>query len=1104
MEQKTLVADDTRVVGQTNAEVDTMTDINNLNLSPELQRRFDFVKLLGQGGAGQVHLAYDHTLQRQVAIKFLIRSNANDSSALLREARAQASLEHVNICPIYEIGEFQQGIFIVMQYVDGKPLSALQSQLTLRQKVAIVRDVASAINFSHNQGLIHRDIKPSNILVEEKAPGEYHPYVIDFGLAYSKQKKLSIDHAAGLGTPAYMAPEQVKFSADNTDGRVDVFSLGACLYALFTNTSPAVNSQKAISQVSHTNIDSTAERDSEQETTLAMLPNDLQQVIYKALKYKVAERYTLASDLASDLTRYLDGDPVSVVPHKIYWLKKKLIKHWVATSLWFVIVSMGLSGVGWQYYQHQQQSVREDLLQRFVSQVESVEAKVRYSDMTVLHDTSKERSQWQQALTDLEISITNVGELAVGPGYYALGRLHYTLGQYNKAMTALNTSSNHGHQSLRSEYTKGQTLAALYRIHAQKAATIIDKVERQKRLESVYKEYGEGAVGALTTAKDFLQNDDEAAFLTAIVANIEGRHSDALALLEQTALPPWHYEKYQLLGQVYFEISLNSATSDEVENYLQKGLTAVNQGLMIATNNASLHQIRLSLINAMVRHRTHSEVEMSDLALLYEKAKNDALLSNPWDLEIALLVSRNESQFLEFEILVGGAELKDKIDKKIAMIQAFRIKWPDDKRFLAPLVSLYSKRVSNTSELRELEEVLDRLSLLLDGIQDSSMDYKTYTSIGSLYLRASSQYPGYTAVIRDKRTFYRKKSVAAFELAYQLKPDSKAAHINLAAAQIRLAEDERLSNSQQLLNDAKLLLQSMVDEERYRIPVYYYLATADFEQSGRYQSMAEIQKALQYSKLAERSLIKLLDIKPGYLVAKKMLLELRSDRLEMHSEFLKQPDEFNIRVAEWMTQWSDLAQNYSDSRTRHFLVNVAMQTAESIVFYGGNKTIANQLIDHIMGYSFVSNTSTEHTTVGVNTGIQGAYVKALLEISPLERMTKLTLLKAELSKTDTNKEMMAKVLFLLSTTKIALSDSADLKTSQYADDVLDDLLLSRNLFLGQLQKFPTVRHNHIWMLSIDDVLKRTFSKEKLLTVLTPVHALPAMFADVPMPLITIQ
>src|SRR5262249_26690951 len=154
--------------------------------------------------------ARDARLGREVALKFIRGGDPRLTVRLLREARAQAKIEHENICKVFDVGAVQGKAYIAMQLVTGRPLGDVAGGMSLHHKVQVIRDAALALHEAHKLGILHRDIKPSNILVETTEDGRFRPIVMDFGVARDEGEGALTQTGALLGTPAYMSPEQAR------------------------------------------------------------------------------------------------------------------------------------------------------------------------------------------------------------------------------------------------------------------------------------------------------------------------------------------------------------------------------------------------------------------------------------------------------------------------------------------------------------------------------------------------------------------------------------------------------------------------------------------------------------------------------------------------------------------------------------------------------------------------------------------------------------------------------------------------------------------------------------------------------------------------------
>jgi YVTN family beta-propeller protein len=208
-------------------------------VAPDL-RGYRAEELLGRGGTGEVYRALDLRLDRLVALKVLAPGVAEDErfrERFLSESRLAASLDHPNVIPIYEAGEEDERLFIAMRYVRGKDLKTLlrrEGALESSRTVAIVRQLAGALDAAHRAGLVHRDVKPSNVLLDSEEARE-HCYLADFGLTQSAAERGPTD-GQFMGTVAYVSPEQIR--GEQVDGRADQYGLACLLFECLTGSVP--------------------------------------------------------------------------------------------------------------------------------------------------------------------------------------------------------------------------------------------------------------------------------------------------------------------------------------------------------------------------------------------------------------------------------------------------------------------------------------------------------------------------------------------------------------------------------------------------------------------------------------------------------------------------------------------------------------------------------------------------------------------------------------------------------------------------------------------------------------------------------------------------
>jgi len=260
---------------------------------------YDLVDQLGSGGMGDVYLATDTALDRQVALKFLALALCEDETCrarFTREAQAAAKLSHPHVITIYEVGEFEKRPFLAMEYVEGESLQerAARKNLRLEDILHLALQICDGLAAAHGQGITHRDIKPSNILLDTHGRAK----IVDFGLATVAGTQPLTNAGSTLGTIAYMSPEQA--SGEEVDARSDLFSLGVVLYELIAGTHPfsCDNAAAALRAIVEAKPHPLARY-------CASVPDDVQRIVSKLLQKNREVRYQHADDLRVDLTSAL-------------------------------------------------------------------------------------------------------------------------------------------------------------------------------------------------------------------------------------------------------------------------------------------------------------------------------------------------------------------------------------------------------------------------------------------------------------------------------------------------------------------------------------------------------------------------------------------------------------------------------------------------------------------------------------------------------------------------------------------------------------------------------------------------------------------------------
>ena len=302
---------------------------------PELSgSRYVLQEFLARGGMGMVYAAQDKTLNRRVAIKVLDSPDSHSvlEERLMREARVLAQLEHPGIVPVHDAGTLADGrVFYVMKYVEGSRVDQfLNSASSLPERLRLFLRICDTVSFAHSRGILHRDLKPSNVMVG--AFGEV--LVIDWGLAKilrpnsggrSDETVHSAEPLSGavagdsemeitsathdgmiMGTPGFMSPEQAQGKSSSLDARTDIFSLGKLLETILSPT---------------------------KNTAEFRVPRALRAIYEKAAAESLSERYASVSELAGDISRYLDGMPVSAYSENLWERAQRFYTRYQAAIL---------------------------------------------------------------------------------------------------------------------------------------------------------------------------------------------------------------------------------------------------------------------------------------------------------------------------------------------------------------------------------------------------------------------------------------------------------------------------------------------------------------------------------------------------------------------------------------------------------------------------------------------------------------------------------------------------------------------------------------------------------------------------------------------------
>ena len=325
---------------------------------------YEILAELGRGGMGVVYEARQRALGRLVALKLVLDGGAlgsEEASRLRVEAQAIAGLQHPNVVRLYEVGAHAGCSYLALEYVQGVNLEAYCADRSMppREAAALVETLARAVEHAHRSGILHRDLKPANILMQPREDAmasadlaaspraaAFIAKIVDFGLARLRDGSGLTHTGQMLGTPGYMAPEQVAGAAGTPGPGVDIYALGAILYRLIAGAPPfpAATPEEALRRQAS---DEPAPLRGLQRST----PRDLEVICHKCLARDPSRRYASAQDVADELQHFLAGEPIAARPagigeRTIKWARRR---PWLAAScaVGMAAVASAIGGLAW-------------------------------------------------------------------------------------------------------------------------------------------------------------------------------------------------------------------------------------------------------------------------------------------------------------------------------------------------------------------------------------------------------------------------------------------------------------------------------------------------------------------------------------------------------------------------------------------------------------------------------------------------------------------------------------------------------------------------------------------------------------------------------------
>jgi len=538
--------------------------------------RFQILELLGQGGMGKVFRARDRHLNRFVALKFILSQETPTLMVrLVLEAQYQAALDHPNILKVYGVGTWEGRTCVVMQLIQGASLDQVAPKLSLPERVELLAQAARGMHAAHLHGLIHRDLKPQNILVETRADGTRHAFIMDFGLARATEAESLTLSGAILGSPHYMSPEQA-MGGRLVDAHSDIYSLGATLYAVAAGTPPfgaTSNSEPTLlagdSPLAAPLPDQSplpAPRQGAHALSILrrvldevprpprelnpQIPRDLETIILRCLEKDPAQRYPSATALAEDLERFLQGTRINArrasLPRRLKaWAKRnpKLssILAAAATVGFLALIASGLT--------LRRTRMKTEIAARFEQAAQQVVIRFRMGALSPQQNRTTEVARLQELMETMKAEARGIGPMAQGPGAYFQGRALLILGRNQEALKELQKAWDLGFRAPSAAQALGSVLLEVYLEESQRL--IGDRSQREADRKVLAQKYLKSAVAYFQQAAD---SGDRKHLYAAQVAFIEGRDEEVLNLASaELATTPWTVEAHQLRHLVWMD-----------------------------------------------------------------------------------------------------------------------------------------------------------------------------------------------------------------------------------------------------------------------------------------------------------------------------------------------------------------------------------------------------------------------------------------------------------------------------------------------------------------------------------------------------------------------
>ncbi|MEM9305325.1 MAG: protein kinase, partial [Pseudomonadota bacterium] len=472
-----------------------------------------------------------------IAVKRLLHQDPASRARLQRELDALAALDHPGICRVIDSVEADGEAYLVMEFVDGVPLSEALGELNLQGRIELFEQITAAVSHAHEAGVIHRDLKPSNILVEA-LDGTPTIKIVDFGLARMDQGETLTVPGEVLGTPAFMAPEQA--AGEPLDHRADIYALGALLYLMLTDRTTCTGSPaEAIAQAQ-------AGRFPTPSQLRPAIPAPLEQICLRALGHAPSARYPSAAALLADLERFGSGSTVRA-PGSWRWRAARQWRTRRGIILGTVVGSLALAGLAVAVLITEARGREQArLAAEFSRTSEDAAGRYRLVQMVAEQDLAPARAEVRATVDQIDATSTTMGPAAAEAAAFAAGRLAAQLDDWPEAERRLRDAGESDSVS----YWRGLSQAAQFRVAARRVFRLRDEAQREALLAEARTRYRDPSLVNLRRTGE--TSDSTAALAAGLLAMTEERFAAArdrfTGVLDDD---PWRFEAWVLMGESF-------------------------------------------------------------------------------------------------------------------------------------------------------------------------------------------------------------------------------------------------------------------------------------------------------------------------------------------------------------------------------------------------------------------------------------------------------------------------------------------------------------------------------------------------------------------------